>query len=520
MKKILIVDDSKMIASYMKQALESELGCVAVVSPSLAETKKILGTSDAEYFVALLDLNLADAPDGQIVDFVLEHGIPSIVLTASFNPEIRSRILSKGVVDYVLKTKDAVRQVIDIVRRLEKNVGIELLIVDDSALLRRIVRNYLELYGFKIIEARDGLEALAALESHPGVRLVITDYEMPRMDGFELCTKIRERYGKNELPVIGVSSFEDELLSTRFIKGGANDFLPKPFQREELYCRIAQNLETLEYIQQINASLKTIQQMHARMKRDLESAARLQQSLLPQELPRLDVVTLAALFKPCDELAGDTYNIFPLDERHLGVYVVDVSGHGVPSALLSVTLSRLLTPDVQRSSLIKETCDTAPGYRIVSPAEVCARLNRQFPMDVESFQYFTMVYGIFDLQNGTFRYATAGHPGPIQCTEAGILAHLKAMNMAIGFVPEATFKEATLKLAPGDRLFFYTDGITEAESPAGEEFSVERLSGLLQNSRGQSLEETIQSVYSAVSAWNEHLFKDDVTLCALQYNGA
>lgn len=518
MRKILIVDDSKMISTYMKLALESELGYVAVVAKSLKETKNVLDV-DVDFFVALLDLNLGDAPDGEVVDFVLKRGVPSIVLTASFNTEIRAKILSKGVVDYVLKTKDAVRQIIDIVRRLEKNVGLRLLIVDDSALQRRITRNYLELYGFSILEARNGVEGLAVLEKNPDIRLVVTDYEMPKMDGFAFCAKIRELYGKNELAVIGVSSFENEVLSARFIKGGANDFLSKPFQREELYCRIAQNLETLEYIHTINESLQTIQKLHSRMKRDLESAARLQQSLLPQKLPSCDAVRVAALFKPCDELAGDTYNVFRLDERRMGVYIVDVSGHGVPSALLSVTLSRLLTPDTQRSTLLKEECDDGSGYRIASPAEVCAKLNRQFPMDLETSQYFTIVYGILDTQTGAFRYATAGHPGPIHCGRAEHPTHAKSLNMAIGFTEDARFLEDELILAPGDRLFFYTDGATEAENPAGKEFSIERLTKLLQESQSNSLEETLQNVYATVRSWNEDRFKDDLTLCALHFYG-
>lgn len=518
MRRILIVDDSKMISTYMKLALENELGYVAVVAKSLKETKKVLAESP-DFFVALLDLNLGDAPDGEVVDLVLEHGVPSIVLTASFNTEIRDKILSKGVVDYVLKTKDAVRQVVDTLRRLEKNVGVTLLIVDDSSLLRRIARGYLELYGFAILEARNGVEGLAVLDSHPEVRLVVTDYEMPQMDGFEFCSKIRERVGKNELAVIGVSSFDDALLSARFIKGGANDFLRKPFQREELYSRIAQNLDTLEYIQTINASLQTIQKMHSRMKRDLESAAKLQQSLLPQQLPNSRAVNSAALFKPCDELAGDMYNVFKLDERRLGVYVVDVSGHGVPSALLSVMLSRILTPDTQRSALLKEERPEPPGYRIAEPAEVCAKLNRQFPMDMESLQYFTIVYGVLNVETGRFRYATAGHPGPIHCGPNKHPSHAKSLNMAIGFSEDASFTEDEIVLAPGDRLYFYTDGAPEAENPAGEEFSIDRLSELLQAARLQSLEDSLQNVYDAVKSWNQDRFKDDLTLCAVQYNG-
>jgi sigma-B regulation protein RsbU (phosphoserine phosphatase) len=174
---------------------------------------------------------------------------------------------------------------------------------------------------------------------------------------------------------------------------------------------------------------------------------------------------------------------------------------------------------MQRSALLKEECSARPGYRIAPPAEVCAKLNRQFPMDMDTLQYFTIVYGVLDIHTGHFRYASAGHPGPIHCSPTNALSHVKALNMAIGFSEDASFSEDELFLQPGDRLYFYTDGATEAENLAGEEFSIERLTELLQSSQSQTLEESLHNVYSAVRSWNQDRFKDDLTLCSVQYNG-
>ncbi len=515
---VLVVEDSRMVAAYLRQALEGVLGLTVVVVTTYAEAEALLKTRGQEFFMALLDLNLPDAPDGEVVDLALSHSIPAVVLTAVVNREIRATIVAKGVVDFVLKSRDAARQIIDIIRRLERNRDVTLLVVDDSEFLRRAIRNMLILYGFTVLEADNGVSALETLEAHPEIRLVVTDYEMPGMDGFALCRKIREKHGREQLAVIGVSSFEDDLLSVAFIKNGANDFLAKPFQREELYWRIAQNLENLDHIDQINESLDTISRMNTRMKRDLEAAANLQKSLLPSELPQPEGYCLSSLFRPCDELAGDTFNAFWLDEGQLGIYVLDVSGHGVPAALLSVTLSRFLTPEATHSSILTARDNSAKGYSVRSPAEVCRRLNRQFPMDLETFQYFTIIYGILDCGLGTFTYATAGHCGPLHISAQGSCNALPTAHPAIGLSPETLYTQQSLDLAAGDTLYFYTDGIVEAQNPAKEEYSLERMQEVLGRARIQGksdLDTALSALLGDVSRWNRNEYKDDVTILAL-----
>ncbi len=507
-----------MISTYVKRSLEQELGCVVEMATTMAQTKTLLKRPGEPFFLALLDLNLPDATDGEVVDLAIKCKLPVIVLTSLIDDRLREKIESKGVVDYVLKSRDAVRQVLEIIHRLDKNQGIKILVTDDSNLQRRVTRSYLERYGFTVIEAQNGKEALKALKEDPEIMLVITDYEMPIMDGFTLCTKIREKTPKSKLGIIGVSSHSDPLLSVKLIKAGANDFLTKPFQREELYVRILQNLENLEYIQQINTSLDTIRSMNLRMKRDLDAAAKLQQSLLPQTLPSIPGVELASMFKPCDELAGDTYNMFQLDEEHLGVFVLDVSGHGVPSALLSVNLSRILKPEASNSVLLDPSKDGGSPV-IVPPAEACSRLNRQFPMNPDNFQYFTIVYGILNRRTGSFRYANAGHPGPIHIGPNKEPVPHKPLNMAVGFVPNAEYHELEIHLAPKDRLYFYTDGIVEAQGPEKEEFGMERLCSLLGSGLSKPLKNTLGQVYDSVSRWNHSHFKDDVTICALEFTG-
>ncbi len=518
MQRILIVEDSKTICSYLTYNIQSEIGLEADAVHSMRDAAFHL-SHKSDYLLAILDLNLPDAPGGEIVDLMLSKKISSIVLTATINNTLRNTLLEKGVMDYVLKNRDAVHQVVELVKRFQRNQDITLLIVDDSGIYRKIIRSFLSTYGFKFLEAKNGVEALEIIKSTPDLGLVITDYEMPGMDGATLCTKIRDLKSRNELPIIGISSFEDKLLSAKIIKSGANDFLPKPFQREELACRVIKNLETTEYIEMINSSLETISKMNSRMKKDLQAAAKLQRSLLPMTPPQVEGVELAMKFIPCDELAGDTFNMFPLPDNKLALYVLDVSGHGVPAALLSVSLCRLLQPDPQRSSLLVEESESPDGMSVLTPAAVCQRLNEQFPMDVESFQYFTIIYGILDCATGLFTFTAAGHPGPIHVSKTQEVKSYPTNTIAIGFAPNIVFEESTIQLQPGDRLFFYTDGIVEARDSHGEEYSLDRLSSQLLKQSEAGLDAVLNNLIIDVSTWTGASFADDVTLCALELTG-
>ena len=512
MGAILVVEDSRMIASFLRHQL-TELGHQVDVAHSRADCAALLDKGQAEYFLAILDLNLPDAQEGEVVDLVLSKDIPSVVLTASLNASVRERVLSRGVIDYVLKSKNCVPQLIDVVKTLEVNSGRAVLVVDDSDFLRRVVCDYLKLYGYQVLQASNGKEAMEMVKAHPEVKLVVTDYEMPVMGGFELCRRLRAEYSKTELAIVGISSFKDELLSAKFIKSGANDFLSKPFQREELFCRVAQNLDTIAHIERINQSLQTISRLNESMTRDLEAAAGLQQSLLPYEPPGLDSVRVAAQFKPCAHLAGDTYNYFTVDDMFI-FYVVDVSGHGVPSALLSFTLSRILVPPTGSHSPL--FMRTEQGLKPRSPSSVLTTLNRQFPMNPETFQYFTMIYGVYDSTVGKLTYASAGHPGPVAVGSSVNGRVVGPCGLAVGFSPQAEYTDVEVAMQPGDRILFYTDGVVEAKNGSGEQYGQDRLATAFQVAGSEDVARVVQTVYVDVASFNKGPFKDDVTLLAFE----
>lgn len=253
MKKILIVEDSEMVMKIMRHLVQaSSLPYEAVYAATLAQAMALYDQAQEDFFAALVDLNLPDAPNGEVVDFVLSKKIPTIVLTGSYDEQRREQLFNKGIVDYVTKEgRYAYNKAIGMISRLEKNQHIKVLVVDDSDMSRKHMANLFRRHLFQVVEAVDGVDAIKALLDNPDVKLLITDYNMPKMDGFELVRNLRYKYDKADLIMIGVSGESSEALSAKFIKHGANDFLRKPFHPEEFYCRITHNIETLELVEQI-----------------------------------------------------------------------------------------------------------------------------------------------------------------------------------------------------------------------------------------------------------------------------
>jgi len=250
-QRILVVEDNKAVARLISSRVTQELDFITKVAHSYEEARGILDENDP-FFLAILDLNLPDAPDGEIVDLVLSREIPSIVLTGTLDDDVRKRILSKNVVDYIVKEgMHAIDYVIHLIRRLRNNRNIKALVVDDTATFRHLISRLLTQHKFNVITANDGIDALEMVKQHPDLKLILTDYEMPNMNGFELVSELRKDFTKDMMAIIGLSANTSETLSAQFLKKGANDFLSKPFLNEEFYCRVTQNVEIVELINEI-----------------------------------------------------------------------------------------------------------------------------------------------------------------------------------------------------------------------------------------------------------------------------
>lgn len=249
---VLIVEDSKFFSSMLERRITEDLGFNVDLRTTYAEAVDAIENDPTGYLVALLDLTLPDAPNGEIVEYAMKKKIPSIIFTGGFDGKLRSRFISWNIVDYILKDSNAsMDSVLTTLKRIQKNQHIKALVVDDSRSMREAISRLLSTQLYQVLEAENGVEGLRVLAENPDIKLIVSDYDMPKMDGFEFIKKVREQRSKNEVAIIGMSASDDPLLSARLIKNGANDFVPKPFQVEEFHCRVGHSIEMLENIELI-----------------------------------------------------------------------------------------------------------------------------------------------------------------------------------------------------------------------------------------------------------------------------
>ena len=246
--RILVVENDKVLAEKISDKLQTELEVKVDIAYKFSEAKLFLKAYD--YFVTLLDVNIPDAPNGESVDYALSKGNKVIALSGKIDKEFRKKIVQKSVIDYISKDGEQnLHYIVNKISRLQKNRNNTILVVDDSMVYRKQLQNMLENLFYKVVTVAHGEEALGILSVKPEIKLVVTDYNMPVMDGLELTTEIRKRYTKNDMAIIALSSNENEDINALFLKEGANDYIRKPFSKEEFSCRIDNTIEAIENIQ-------------------------------------------------------------------------------------------------------------------------------------------------------------------------------------------------------------------------------------------------------------------------------
>ena len=397
-----------------------------------------------------------------------------------------------------------------------------ILLVDDRPENLIALEAVLAAPDLKLVKAGSGEEALAAMLEQE-FALVLLDVQMPGMDGFETAQLMRSTEKTRYVPIIFVTAIDKEKhFVFQGYESGAVDYLFKPLDPDIVRSKARVFRDLYRQRRKIERQAEEIQRAHTEVERafrqtkeDLRVAALVQRSLLPAKSPDTSDATFAWKLLPCDELAGDIFDVIPLGEHHLGVYLLDVSGHGVQAALLSCALSTLIRAAPGSGSLLMES--NGEGDRIVAPNNVLRLLDQRFPQDMQTCQYFTMIYGVLDLRSGEFRIALAGHPPPILVPAQGhaTLVELQP-GPGIGLAsPGSEWSEATLTLQSGDRLYFYSDGLPEAMDAEREEFEEERLVALAEACRERPLGGSIEFILEAITTWTEGNVRDDLSILAV-----
>jgi len=375
-----------------------------------------------------------------------------------------------------------------------------LLLVDDAPANIQIANSILK-DSYKIRIATNGAKALELASVTPLPDLILLDVMMPEMDGYEVCTRLKMSAETRDIPVIfltGQTEIEDE---TKGFEVGAVDYIHKPLSPAIVKARVQTHLVLRGIRKQLALQLLTIQ-------KELETAREIQLSILPEEIPKIGGLDIAARYIPMTSVAGDFYDFIVVDEKHLGILVADVSGHGMPAALIASMLKIALA---------------AQESHAADPAQLLLGLNQAL---CGKFQrhYVTAAYLFLDMLKGTLRYAGAGHPPLLLWSRSEGVRAVEENGLFLGKFPQAAYSFVELPLKAGDWALLYTDGIPETTNPLQIEFGTDRFKHFLETEQSTSADHFADRLLKELSQWSVRDSgedsDDDVTLVAIHVDGA
>jgi sigma-B regulation protein RsbU (phosphoserine phosphatase) len=360
--------------------------------------------------------------------------------------------------------------------------AIRVLCVDDHLSERIRLTSLLDKLGYQVTGCADGNEALVLLESE-AFDLVISDWRMPNRNGLELCRAVREdiRFGRPYFILLTALGAKADLIAA--MDAGADDFVTKPYSAEEVRVRVqaGERIVRLQSdLQRQNTALQSAvereQEFNTRTRQDLDAAGAMQLALLPPNRVWFNGWETASMFRPAEGVAGDIFDCFALDEHVLGFYHLDVAGHGIPAAMLSFTLARMLSPEVGSiNNLLYET--TADGKQVSNsrPSRVVAKLNERFQDAVGEARFFTLIYGYIDTRDNRGCLCQAGHPHPLLCDASRKISVLGHGGLPVGVFADAEYQDTDFYMEPGSSLILHSDGAPECMNRGLEPFGSERL---------------------------------------------
>jgi sigma-B regulation protein RsbU (phosphoserine phosphatase) len=364
-----------------------------------------------------------------------------------------------------------------------------ILVVDDNAENRDMLTRRLRREGYGIRVADGGEAALAAMAEAP-VDLVLLDIMMPDLDGYAVLGRMKSDPRLRHVPVIMISALDNLASVIRCIQLGAEDYLPKPFDATLLRARIGASLEKKRLRDEIVGHLD-------RVERELESARDIQLSMVPSAFPEptpIHPVAIHATLQPARQVGGDLYDVFRPDPHTLCVVIADVSDKGAPAAIFMARAKTLVR--------MVATLLPTPGGGVPGPEAIIGRVNQELCRDNPHGMFVTLFLGMLDVRTGELRFTNAGHPPPYRLTPDGAPEPLaRGRGKPLGIRETFTYSSATVRLEPGEGLFLFTDGITEATDAAGDLFGEPRLEAVLGPLAAASPRTVVESVLAAVRAF-------------------
>lgn len=386
------------------------------------------------------------------------------------------------------------------------------LIVDDDSTARLILTSMLDHIGCDSMAANDGSEALTFVDNSD-VSVVLCDWDMPGMSGVDLCARLRERNEGRYIYFILVSGRTERDSIVAGLEAGADDFICKPVDLDELTVKIKSAFRVINLERQLEERNAKLQRAYAAVTDDLVIAGNIQSNLLPEPYPGEGCNT-GWLFKPAQYVSGDMFDYFKFEEKYWIFFVMDVEGHGIPSALTVFSVNNQLNPAATGlCARMLQTCDTV--------AEACIGTVTELNASLQGGRYFTMIFGVLDLETGEVTMTQAGHPPALHLSrKSGSVEAIGDGGMPVGLLEDASFEAVSCQLEPGDRLFVYSDGTIECTDPDENLFGDERMEKRFCELKDESVSSVCKIFDEELTRWNgDKPFDDDVTLLAIEYNG-
>ena len=403
--------------------------------------------------------------------------------------------------------------------------GRSILIVDDSKLQRKILASSVKRWGFSVHEAESGEQALEMCLANPP-DIILSDWMMPGMTGLELCRAFRnlptEEYGY----FILLTSKSEKNEVAQGLLAGADDFLTKPVNADELRARISAGERILDMQRElteknrlIGETLDELQNMYDSLDSDLMEAKKLQQSLIRERHKKFPTADLSLILRSSGHVGGDLVGFYPAAEGHLGLFAIDVSGHGISSALMTARLAGYLSASAPDQNVALERLDDGT-YQSLPPGEAIEIINDLVLDEMDTEHYFTLLLADVDLVTGKILIAQAGHPHPAIQRVDGTIEQNGTGGFPVGLMSGITFEQFEVQLAKGDRILILSDGVTECPDPKGEmleEKGLESMMADMSSIRGPAFFDAL--IWNLTSFAENEDFPDDVSGILFEFNG-
>jgi len=393
--------------------------------------------------------------------------------------------------------------------------------VEDNAINLKLLKKIIEKSGHRVIQAMNGDDAIkTALKEQPD--LIMLDVMMPGKDGFEVCKILKQNEKTKYIPIIFLTAKNEPVDKVRGLELGANDYITKPFETVEISARIDTHLRLKNLTQelfikneQLANAFTDLHEKNEKINKDIKAAGMVQRRLVPQELRNIGPVHFSGRLIPSSHVAGDIFNYMQIDENNIALFIIDVSGHGVQSAMLAVQVYYFLRIGADLKFL-KDGLNPDIKHSIYEPDQVALALNSTFTMDILD-AYFTAIYMTINLETLKAKFINAGHPYPILIKSDKEFEFIEHADIPIGMLNDSNYQAGEIQFKKGDKFILFTDGLFEIPVSGNDTLKTKNIAEFLLEKNDNLQEGMDYLINKILSLSTLEEFDDDVSLFGIEF---